>query len=162
MVWDTLPYSLLWNIWLEINRIVFKNKETITRKFCNKAKNLTLETISARNQKQIDIIGLFIEERNFIGYILEKNNSNQSGSNINSQLHTSMYSWKVRLNEEEFSAWLRNNNSNYLFFNGASKSNPGIAGVGGVIYNTNGDIRATYEWGLGPLSNNRAEALTLY
>jgi len=142
--------------------MVFKDKETITRKLCNKAKSLTLETISAKNQKQIDITGLCVEERNFIGSLLDKSNSNQSGRNISIQLNTSKHRWKVRLKEEEFSTWLSNSNSHYLFFDGASKSNPGTAGVGGVIYSTNGDIRITYEWGLNPLSNNREEALALY
>lgn len=48
------------------------------------------------------------------------------------------------------------------FFDGTLKLNPGIAGVGGVICNANGDCMVSYEWGLGHLSNNRAEALALY
>ena len=63
---------------------------------------------------------------------------------------------------EEFSIWLRNCNTHYLFFDGASKFNPGMARVGGIICNANGDIKSAYEWGLGPLSNNRVEALALY
>jgi len=83
-VWDALPYSLLWNIWLARNRMVFKDKETIIRKLCNKARSPTLETISVKSQKKIDITGLCVEERNFIGNLLDKSNSNQSGSNISS------------------------------------------------------------------------------
>ena len=37
-----------------------------------------------------------------------------------------------------------------------------MAGAGRIICNANGDIIISYEWGLGNLSNNRAEALTLY
>ena len=50
----------------------------------------------------------------------------------------------------------------YVFFDGASKSNPGMAGAGGLICNGNGDALLDYEWGLGSLSNNTAEALALY
>ena len=35
-------------------------------------------------------------------------------------------------------------------------------GAGGIICNGNGDVLIEYEWGLGNLSNNRAEALALY
>jgi len=72
------------------------------------------------------------------------------------------YSWKIRLKEEEFATWLKNCNTYYLSFDNASKSNPGIAGAGGVICNANGDCMVSYEWGLEHLSNNRAEALALY
>lgn len=72
------------------------------------------------------------------------------------------HSWKITTKEEEFSSWLRGSNSLYLFFNGAFKSNPGIASAGRFIYNPSGRIIATYEWGLGNLSNNKVESLALY
>ena len=62
----------------------------------------------------------------------------------------------------EFSIWLKICNTHYLFFDGASKSNPGMTGAGEIICNANGDIKSAYEWGLGPLSNNSVEALALY
>lgn len=140
----------------------FKDKETNIRKLCNKAKSLTLETILVKSQKKIDIVDLCVEERNFIRYLLDKSNCDQSGRNIRSQCNNSNHNWKIRLKDKEFSIWLRNYNTRYLFFNGTSKSNPRTAGAGGIIYNANGDIKITYEWGLGPLSNNMAEALALY
>jgi len=80
----------------------------------------------------------------------------------NRQLNNSNYSWKIRLKDGELSTWLRNSNVHYLFFDGASKSNPKTAGAGGIIYNANGEIQLSYEWGLGSLSNKRVEALALY
>lgn len=121
-----------------------------------------METISVKRQKEIDITDLCVEERSFIAYLLDNSNSWQKGNYINKQLNNSNYSWKLRLKDGEFSTWLRNSNVHYLFFDGASKSNLGTAGAGGIIYNANGEIQLSYEWGLGPLSNNRAEALTLY
>lgn len=161
-VWNTLPYSLLWNIWLARNHRVFKDKETIIRKLCNKARSLTLETISAKNQRNIDITSLCVEEWNFIGYLWDKKNSNQNRNITNNLPNNSSHNWKIRLKEEEFLTWLKNCNIYYLFFDGASKSSPGIARVGGVIFNANGERIATYEWGLAPISNNRVEALALY
>jgi ribonuclease HI len=48
-----------------------------------------------------------------------------------------------------------------IFFDGASKGNPGAAGAGGVIYSPNGTTRDCFCWGLGQKSNNQAELLGL-
>lgn len=48
-----------------------------------------------------------------------------------------------------------------LFFDGASKGNPGIAGAGGVIYH-NGDELTTYTKHISHATNNVAEYLALY
>ena len=44
-----------------------------------------------------------------------------------------------------------------LFFDGASKGNPGLAGCGGVIISANGNVISNYTWGLGIDSNNTTE-----
>lgn len=80
----------------------------------------------------------------------------------NEQHRVETNSWKVRLKEEEFANWIQNCNCFYLFFDGAYKSNPGIAGAGGLIINAYGEHILHYEWGLGKVSNNRAEALALF
>jgi len=80
---------------------------------------------------------------------------------MRAQSRQGTHSWKIRLKEEEFASWLQKCNYFYLFFDGASKSMPGMVGVGGVIYNANGECVLFYEWGLGNISNNRAEALAL-
>lgn len=49
-----------------------------------------------------------------------------------------------------------------LYFDGASKNNPGTAGAGGVIRDHRGKMMTTYEWSLGNLSNNKAEAYSLF
>ena len=46
-------------------------------------------------------------------------------------------------------------------FDGASKSNPGKVGAGGLVFDPGGINPITCEWGLGELSNNRAEAYNL-
>lgn len=61
--------------------MIFQDKETIIRHLCSKEKSLTLETISAKNLKKIDVAGLCFEERDFIGYLLDKRNSNHIESN---------------------------------------------------------------------------------
>jgi len=161
-VWNTLPYTMLWSIWLARNQKTFKDKSSTTRIVCNKAKNLALETITVKTQSNIDVAMYSVEERSFISYILDKNNSTQKGNIVKDQCSQETHSWKIRLKEEEFANWLQKCNNYYLFFDRASKSNPGIAGAGGLILNANGECVLYYEWGLGNLSNNRAEALALY
>lgn len=74
-VWDTLPYTMLWSIFLARNNKFFKHKDSAIRTLCNKAKSLALETISVKTQSNIDVTMISVEERNFISYILDKNNS---------------------------------------------------------------------------------------
>jgi ribonuclease HI len=49
-----------------------------------------------------------------------------------------------------------------LFFDGASKSNPGEVGGGGVLLGFDEKLILKYSWGLGIESNNLAEALALW
>lgn len=69
--------------------------------------------------------------------------------------------WKLRGSNEEIREWIQNQKRPSLQFDGASKKNPGQAGAGGVIKDHQGEIIVTYEWGLGIMSNNRAEAYSL-
>lgn len=133
-----------------------------SRSACNKAKTLALETISVKAHSNIDATEYSVEERNFISYILDKNHSIQNGKTMRAQSRQGTHSWKIRLKEEEFASWLQKCNCFYLFFDGASKSNPSMAGAGGVIYNANGECVLFYKWGLGNISNNREEALALF
>lgn len=153
---------MLWNIWLARNHKFFKDKDSAIRTLFNKARSLTLETISTKNQSNIDITMLSVEEQNFVSYLLDKNNSNQNGNVAKGQHSKEPHIWKIILKDDEFAKWLKNCNSYYLFFDKASKSNLGIVGAGGVIFNANGDCIFFYEWGLGKISNNREEALALY
>jgi len=67
-VWNTLPYTMLWSIWLARNRKIFKDKDSAIRTPCNKAKSLALETISIKSQNNIDVTMYSVEERSFISY----------------------------------------------------------------------------------------------
>eukprot|EP00253_Pinus_taeda_P003821 PITA_03821 len=71
-VWNTLPYTMLWSIWLARNWKTFKDKSSTTRIVCNKAKNLALKTILVKTQSNIDVAMYSVEERSFISYIWTK------------------------------------------------------------------------------------------
>lgn len=48
-----------------------------------------------------------------------------------------------------------------IFFDEASKGNPGISGAGGIIYSADEQKQDSYCWGLGRSTNNQAEILGL-
>lgn len=78
----------------------------------------------------------------------------------NKEFHTNK-NWKLRLEDKEFAEWIKEQKRHILFFDGAAKNNPVKAGVGGVILDPNGRKIITYEWSLGEMTNNRAEAYNL-
>eukprot|EP00253_Pinus_taeda_P008659 PITA_08659 len=78
-----------------------------------------------------------------------------------SKAHKKQSIWKLRGTKEEILQWIRAQNRPTLFFDGASKNNPGAAREGGIIKDQNGVPICRYEWGLGKASNNAAEAYSL-
>lgn len=55
------------------------------------------------------------------------------------------------MNEEELTNGRKNQNRYCLYFDGASKHNPGKAGAGGIILDPDWKENFTYEWGLGQI-----------
>lgn len=154
-IWNIIPLTLLWRIWLARNGKVFQEKGCNTRVMCHKAKTLAVEAILAHSQGKIEATNYSVEERNLINYAQGIISSNQESRQERIQLKETSSVWKLRLKEADFALWLGNCNRFYMFFDGASKSNPGQAGAGGLIYNANGETILQYEWGLGELSNNK-------
>jgi ribonuclease HI len=68
----------------------------------------------------------------------------------------------LRYSKQEFSDWLLQQQSHYLFFDGASRNNPGIAGAGGILGDPGGNRVIQFAWGLGLASNNLVEAYALW
>ena len=64
--------------------------------------------------------------------------------------------------EQDFLKWRSSLDEWYLFFDGASKGNPGKAGGGGIILEPTGSTKLSFAWGLGFASNNQAEFLALW
>ena len=74
---------------------------------------------------------------------------------------TASPSWRKRDPDASFQQWWREQKTNTIFFDGASKGNPGPSGAGGIIYSPNGVSRDSFYWGLGLKTNNQAELLSL-
>ena len=66
-----------------------------------------------------------------------------------------------RLKEKEFLGCLDGSCRPKFFFDGASESNPGAVGAGGLIMDQHGNHIASFEWGLEQMTNNKAEAYAL-
>ena len=65
------------------------------------------------------------------------------------------------MDKSQFENWLRERKIFKLFFDGASKGNPGRAGGGGIIMEPGGKVEIEYYWNIGYNSNNMAEAYWL-
>ena len=61
------------------------------------------------------------------------------------------------MSTENLSKWRNNSGISSLFFDGASKGNPGIVGAGGVIFDHKGIKQKEYAWGIGRETNNGVE-----
>ena len=70
--------------------------------------------------------------------------------------------WENGMDKSQFENWLRERKIFKLFFDRASKGNPGRAGGGGVIIDLGGKFESEYYWDIGYDSNNMAEAYGLW
>ena len=64
--------------------------------------------------------------------------------------------WEIIMDKSQFENWLRERKIFKLFFDEASKGNPGKAGGGGVVINPIGKVEIEYSWNIGHKSNNMA------
>ena len=62
--------------------------------------------------------------------------------------------WQIRLSEKEFSDWWQFKNKVSIFFDGASKGNPGKVGAGGLIFYLGRKLEISFSWGIGKTTNN--------
>eukprot|EP00253_Pinus_taeda_P003424 PITA_03424 len=161
-IWAIIPHILLWKIWLIRNKKIFQNKEGNVRTTCNKAHTLAQETIAAKYKGKVQAADYSVEERSVIRHILDRPGQHQDTQRIDKQQQSQAREWEIRLPAQDYKIWIQSSKCPILYFDGASKSNPGQAGAGGVILNESGNEICSYEWSLGRKINNNAEALALY
>jgi ribonuclease HI len=63
---------------------------------------------------------------------------------------------------QEFQRWQLLQRSYILFFDGASKGDPRVAGAGGILLDPKGNLETSFARGLGKATNNQIEACALY
>ena len=97
--------------------------------------------------------------------------SNWLGCNLSSYLYgskkkkfpkpTASPPWRLRLSANIFSHWWKSKGVFTIFFDRASKGNPGVAGAVGLIYSPDSKKIFSFCWGLGFCSNNQVEFYSL-
>ena len=126
-IWAAIPKNLCWQLWLARNRVIFKEQKVIPVQIVAKTIGMIAEKFASNNitfpqQESIpeplaNWCKLFLKEKSS----LQSNYISGSKSIPAQPLH-----WEVRLSSTEFQSWLRAKNSYSLFFDGASKCNPGV------------------------------------
>jgi ribonuclease HI len=118
-----------------------------------KEKSLLLETVANYSFKNEKI--LLPAEKKWIGTFTYRDRK---------QISARPYltpGWRLRDKDAVFQDWWRRQGIASVFFDGASKGNPGNAGAGRVIYSSDGSRKDNFSWGLGQRTNNQAEILGL-
>lgn len=157
-LWKCIPATLCWNLWLARNNHVFKNKRpNMDRVIAKTIANIS-EVVSANFIVLPDQESWTQEERDWYSNFKVNHTLNPPTQNKANQKQAK---WKLRGTKDEVRQWINKQDLPLLFFDGASKNNPGAAGAGGVIKDQEGKHICSYEWGLGKTSNNAAEAYSL-
>eukprot|EP00253_Pinus_taeda_P032878 PITA_32878 len=155
-MWNIIPSNLCWQIWIARNKCIFNNKKPSISNILAKTTALITKTVEANGISQADseLTDDRVKEwmRRFNYETRAKNNA------ITGFRHSD---WKLRGTRDEVNNWIQNQKRHTLHFDRASKNNPGRAGAGGTIRDPQGKTIVTYEWGLGTMSNNKAEAYSL-
>eukprot|EP00253_Pinus_taeda_P028947 PITA_28947 len=144
-LWNIIPGTVLWNIWKERNRHIFKNKSSPIEEIWSRLHGNLRETMLLRSWTKEDL-PTTDNEKNILD------------------------NWKLQLPQEyamhqttncnikEVRSWIAPPINSYkLNFDGASKGNPGPAGFGGIIRNHNGTPPQIYFGNIGWDTNNSAE-----
>ena len=151
--WQKLPKIVCWCIWLERNQRIFQNKSQPAWQVSVKIKALLGEVV--RNTKIPPNKAELSEQEKLWTQsfkIQEKN----------SKVIKKLENWEIRLDNSQFENWLKERKLFKLFFDGASKGNPGEAGGRGVVLNPTGKVEIEYSWNIGHETNNMAEAYGLW
>eukprot|EP00253_Pinus_taeda_P005179 PITA_05179 len=151
-IWIVLPKFVCWQLWLTRNQQIFKETQYSPHQVAAKAKALLLEAAQQQYIKEDPL--LRPEEKRWLAIDLLSQKYRTSPLKENLE-------WRKRETDDIFQSWWRAQNVTTIFFDGASKGNPGVAGAGRVIYFAEGLSSVSFAWGLGEKTNNQAEILGL-
>eukprot|EP00253_Pinus_taeda_P011321 PITA_11321 len=144
-IWKIILGFVTWTIWKERNRRIFQNEQrnfefsqiTLSANIC--------ELISAKCTRLSDANPSPRDQRILASFKLENANSAPTASS-NLTPPKDSPGW-----HKPPAGFLK------LNFDGASRGNPGLAGIGGVIRNHRGEILYIYSQALGEATNNEME-----
>ena len=155
--WLIMPKFILWKLWLERNNRIFKGLSSSPQQVVSKAKSLLGDTLKFQGEHYSKSTLQASEE-----VWLSSLNLDLLKTPLYSPKSPKLAMWEIRKEPGEFKDWRKKLNRNSLFFDGASKGNPGEAGGGGVLYDPEDNLLLKYSWGLGTETNNKAEGLALW
>jgi ribonuclease HI len=153
--WMWTPKFTCWKLWLERNNRIFNEVERLPSQVAIQARTMLAETLQGKANLN-NSVQLSEDEDKWFKEISQNFTSSR-------QITSRHYrKWEIRLEEQAFLQWRSSLKEWSLFFDGASKGNPGQAGGGGVILDPARKVHLEYAWGLGYASNNHAEFLALW
>jgi hypothetical protein len=152
-IWTAMPKYVCWQLWLTRNQMIFKEERHSPLQVAAKAKTFLLEAAQQQYDKEDPL--LLPEEKRWLRHLVPHPSKHYLSPK------TANPEWRIRDDEDNFQSWWRSKNLTTIFFDGASKGNPGAAGAGGVIHSSDGSTKDCFSWGLGLKSNNQAEMLGL-
>lgn len=136
---------------MERNRRIFRDREQNYKLVANTVKSQLNEWLSDK-----------YDDTNISKHDIEF----RAALNLNFQkskiLPICLKDWQIRKNEEEFQAWLFTQTLPTLFFDGAAKGNPRLAGAGVIITNPTVSSIHRFAWGLGHTTSIQAEVMALF
>jgi ribonuclease HI len=133
--------------------MTFKEERHSPLQVAAKAKTFLLEAAQQQYDKEDPL--LLPEEKRWLRHLVPHPSKHYLSPK------TANPEWRIRDEEDNFQSWWRSKNLTTIFFDGASKGNPGAAGAGGVIHSSDGTTKDCFSWGIGLKSNNQAEMLGL-
>eukprot|EP00253_Pinus_taeda_P006734 PITA_06734 len=144
-MWNIIPGIVLWNIWKERNRRIFKSQNSHIEEVWSRVQGNLRETMLLKSWAKEELHTTDKEKNILDNWKLElpqRNTTHQSTKGSIKEIRN----WEAPPP-----------NSFKLNFDGASKGNPGPAGFGGVIRNHNGALLQIFFGNIGWDTNNSAE-----
>ena len=143
MFWHSILKFTLWYIQISRNSCVFNNQRPIFQIAASKSLVLILELICCPVSSLAYSLRLEVSPTmRLLKPILAP-------------------SQRFRGSQEEFFSLWWSSPSTVIFFDGASKGNPGVSGAGGLVLSPDRLSYFRFCWGLGIMSNNQAECYNL-
>eukprot|EP00253_Pinus_taeda_P004733 PITA_04733 len=145
ILWQIVLGILMWNIWKERNRRIFKNQAMQLEQVWKIMHKNIQETLSTKCWSQEDFPSTTQEQAIWNNWQIQIQNPNFSQGNLARK-------------QESPTSWTPPPTNTYMLnFDGASKGNPGSTGYGGVIINNQGNPLKVFFGSIGWNTNNATE-----
>ena len=113
------------------NKKIFGGGKNSPGKVEAAAKALWVEALCMKGMNIISKEVLTVEERDWVFEMLDFL-PHQPWTNFKKNI--TLHSWQIRMKPKDFKCWWKKLGCSSLFFDGASKGNPGMAGAGGSLF----------------------------